>query len=67
MQGYEGEKGRMLLQPMAFVFHFSLFIFDLRSSLLTLGKANASIALLSLNRRLHFALRAGSLSVKVTF
>ena len=57
----------MLLQPMAFVFHFSLFIFDLRSSLLTLGKANASIALLSLNRRLHFALRAGSLSVKVTF
>ena len=29
--------------------------FDLRSSLLTLGKADASIALLSLNRRLHFS------------
>ena len=43
--------------------------FDLRSSLLTLGKADASIALLSLNRRLHFSLftfhfslRAGAVS-----
>ena len=45
--------------------------FDLRSSLLTLGKANASIALLSLNRRLHFSfftfhfsLRAGAVSAQ---
>ena len=30
--------------------------FDLRSSLLTLGKADASIALLSLNRSLHRSL-----------
>ncbi len=30
--------------------------FDLRSSLLTLGKADASIALLSLNRSLHGSL-----------
>ena len=34
------------------------FTLDLRSSLLTLGIADASIALLSLNRSLHFSLRA---------
>ncbi len=42
--------------PFRIDFNFSLFIPDLQSRLLTLGKAQTNLALLSLNRSLHFSL-----------
>ena len=63
------KEGSNRVCPYSWMFVTRSPTFDLRSSLFTLGKADASIALLSLNRRLHFSLftfhfslRAGAVS-----